>query len=210
MNEYQIPPILTRIGKAVSLLLHPLIIPLWASLLILFGNTLISSMPLGIKWFLLSVLTLNTLVAPAFCIGLLRIFRFIPDLKLSEPRQRLIPILIVLLGYVSCLAMLSDVAIAFLIRRFIFAAVGCAVLTLIITPFWKISLHMTSIGGLLALLTILNSSGLGHLPYMLALTVLLAGPLSSARILLGGHNFAQIIAGIVGGYAITYLVIKFF
>ena len=153
---------LTRLSQAISLLLHPLTIPLWAGILMLFGNTLMATMPLSIKWFFLAVLALNTLVAPALCIGLLRAFR-------------LIPILIVLLSYVSCLMMLSDVMMAFLIRRFLFAAMGCVVLTLIVTPFWKISLHMTSIGGLLALLTALNASGLGQFPYTLVLFILLAG-----------------------------------
>ena len=186
---------LTRLSQAISLLLHPLTIPLWAGILMLFGNTLMATMPLSIKWFFLAVLALNTLVAPALCIGLLRAFRLIPDLRLSEPRQRLIPILIVLLSYVSCLMMLSDVMMAFLIRRFLFAAMGCVVLTLIVTPFWKISLHMTSIGGLLALLTALNASGLGQFPYTLVLFILLAGLLGSARLWLGSHNLAQIAAG---------------
>ena len=140
---------------------------------------------------------------------MLRAFRLIPDLRLSEPRQRLIPILIVLLSYVSCLMMLSDVMMAFLIRRFLFAAMGCVVLTLIITPFWKISLHMTSIGGLLALLTALNASGLGQFPYTLVLFILLAGLLGSARLWLGSHNLAQIAAGLAGGYTIALLLILF-
>ena len=197
---------LTRLSQAISLLLHPLTIPLWAGILMLFGNTLMATMPLSIKWFFLAVLALNTLVAPALCIGLLRAFRLIPDLRLSEPRQRLIPILIVLLSYVSCLMMLSDVMMAFLIRRFLFAAMGCVVLTLIITPFWKISLHMTSIGGLLALLT---ASGLGQFPYTLVLFILLAGLLGSARLWLGSHNLAQIAAGLAGGYTIALLLILF-
>ena len=180
---------LTRLSQAISLLLHPLTIPLWAGILMLFGNTLMATMPL--------------------CIGLLRAFRLIPDLRLSEPRQRLIPILIVLLSYVSCLMMLSDVMMAFLIRRFLFAAMGCVVLTLIVTPFWKISLHMTSIGGLLALLTALNASGLGQFPYTLVLFILLAGLLGSARLWLGSHNLAQIAAGLAGGYTIALLLILF-
>ena len=195
---------LTRLSQAISLT-----IPLWAGILMLFGNTLMATMPLSIKWFFLAVLALNTLVAPALCIGLLRAFRLIPDLRLSEPRQRLIPILIVLLSYVSCLMMLSDVMMAFLIRRFLFAAMGCVVLTLIVTPFWKISLHMTSIGGLLALLTALNASGLGQFPYTLVLFILLAGLLGSARLWLGSHNLAQIAAGLAGGYTIALLLILF-
>ena len=39
---------LTRLSQAISLLLHPLTIPLWAGILMLFGNTLMATMPLSI------------------------------------------------------------------------------------------------------------------------------------------------------------------
>lgn len=154
---------LTKLSRCISMILHPLTIPMWAGILLMFGNTIMATLPINIKWFFLVVLALNTWGIPAFCIGMLRMFRLLPDLRLIEPRQRLIPMLIVLLGYISCLMMLSDVMTAFLIRRFLIAAIGCVLVGLIITPFWKISLHMISIGGLLALLCALHTAGLGQL-----------------------------------------------
>ena len=97
---------LNRLSRCISMILHPLTIPMWAGIILLFGNTLMASMPMNIKWFFLAVLALNTWGIPAFCIGMLRMFHLIPDLRLIEPRQRLIPMLIVLLGYISCLMML--------------------------------------------------------------------------------------------------------
>ena len=200
---------LNRLSRCISMILHPLTIPMWAGIILLFGNTLMASMPINIKWFFLAVLALNTWGIPAFCIGMLRMFHLIPDLRLIEPRQRLIPMLIVLLGYVSCLMMLSDVMTAFLIRRFLVAAIGCALIGLIITPFWKISLHMISMGGLLALLCALQTAGLGQLYPLLLIFILLTGLLGSARLWFGSHNLAQVAAGFVTGFTVALLLIIF-
>ena len=100
----------------------------------------------------------------------------------------------------------------FLIRRFLFAALGCVLLTLIVTPFWKISLHMTAAGGLLAMLFILNFSGFGQFPYTLLMFILLIGALGSARLWLGSHNLGQVMAGFGGGFLIasaTILSLKY-
>ena len=117
--------------------------------------------------------------------------------------------LIVLLGYISCLMMLSDVMTAFLIRRFLVAAIGCALIGLIITPFWKISLHMISMGGLLALLCALQTAGLGQLYPLLLIFILLTGLLGSARLWFGSHNLAQVAAGFVTGFTVALLLIIF-
>ena len=65
---------LNRLSRCISMILHPLTIPLWAGIILLFGNTLMASMPINIKWFFLAVLALNTWGIPAFCIGMLRMF----------------------------------------------------------------------------------------------------------------------------------------
>ena len=200
---------LTKLSRCISMILHPLTIPMWAGILLMFGNTIMATLPINIKWFFLVVLALNTWGIPAFCIGMLRMFRLLPDLRLIEPRQRLIPMLIVLLGYISCLMMLSDVMTAFLIRRFLIAAIGCVLVGLIITPFWKISLHMISIGGLLALLCALHAAGLGQLYSTLLIFIVLAGLLGSARLWFGSHNLAQVVAGLAAGFIVALLLILF-
>lgn len=192
--------LLTRSSLAISFLFHPLIIPTWGAVLLFFGHSLMSALPIGIKWFLTGVIVLNTLVAPMLCIWLLKLFHLIPDLKLWEQRYRIIPLIIVLVSYLSCSLMLSDVMMALLLRRFLYAAMACVILVLIITPFWKISLHMTAMGGLLAFLSALNLTGLGVYSYTIVIFILLAGILASARLWLGSHNLWQVIAGFVGGY----------
>lgn len=200
---------LTHLSRTISFALHPLIVPTLAVIFMLFGHTVMSGISLGAKWFFVGIVALNTLVFPMLGVGLLRSLRVIPDLSLSEPRHRMIPMIIVALSYVSCAVMFSDVMMAFLIRRFLFAALGCVLLCMIVTPFWKISLHMTSIGGLLAMLFLINLSGFGQFAGLLLLFILLAGLLGSARLWLGYHNIWQVAAGVCGGFLITSGAILF-
>lgn len=200
---------LTRLSKTISFVLHPLIVPTWAVSLLLFGHTVMSGITMRSKGFFLAIVLLNTWIIPALSIGLLRSLKLIPSLKLDEPRHRILPMIIVALSYVSCAFMLSDLMMAFLIRRFLFAAMGCVLFTLIITPFWKISLHMTAAGGLVAMLFILNLSGFGQLSYTLLAFILLTGALGSARLWLGYHNLWQVTAGFIGGFLIASTTILF-
>lgn len=201
--------LLTRLSKTISYALHPLVVPTLAVLLLLFGHTVMSGISVRAKGFFVAIVILNTLVIPALSIALLRSLRLIPDLSLSEPRHRIIPMLIVALSYVACAFMLSDLMMAFLIRRFLFAALGCVLLVILVTPFWKISLHMTAAGGLLAMLFLVNLSGFGQFAYTLLAFVLLAGLLGSARLWLGSHNIWQVTAGVGGGFLIASLAILF-
>ena len=191
------------LSRAISYALHPLTVPTIAALLLLFGPTVMANLPVEARWFIAAVVLLNTLILPAFSLAVLKLFGGLSDLRLSEPRQRLIPILIVLLSYVSCLMMLSDVMMAFLIRRFLFAAMGCVVLTLIVTPFWKISLHMTAAGGLLGMMIVMNYTGLAQFRTTLIVLTVLTGALGSARLQLGSHSLAQVGAGAAAGVAVT-------
>ena len=201
--------LLTRLSQTISYALHPLIVPTWAVLLLLFGHTIMSGISLQVKGFFVAIVLLNTMIIPALCIALLRSLKLIPDWSLNEPKHRIIPMLVVAVGYISCAVMLSKLIMAFLIRRFVFAALGCVLLTLIVTPFWKISLHMTAAGGLLAMLFILNFSGFGQFPYTLLMFIVLAGALGSARLWLGSHNLAQVAAGFGGGFLISSVTILF-
>ncbi len=201
--------LLTRLSRTLSYLLHPLLIPTLGVFLLVYGQTVMGGISPRVKWFFLSIVFLNTFVIPLLGIGLLKTLRLIPDLSLSEPRQRILPIVIVAVGYLCCAWMLRDVAMAFLIQRFLFAALACLALTALVTPFWKISLHMTAIGGLLAMLALLNFSGFGQFPYTLLSFLLLAGMLGSARLWLGSHNLLQVAAGFCGGFLIASLTILY-
>jgi len=81
-------------------------------------------------------------------------------------------------------------------------------LALIITFFWKISLHMAGISGVIGGLLILSIKfGLGISPFLL-IAIVAAGFVASARLYLNAHNPSQIFVGFAIGF-IPMIIIPF-
>ena len=83
---------------------------------------------------------------------------------------------------------------------------GCRIITL----FWKISLHMTSIGGVLGMLFSMCVTGLGNLQYALIVFLILAGILAGVRLQMGCHTPLQIAAGLLLGFFLTTGIVLLF
>ena len=74
---------------------------------------------------------------------------------------------------------------------------------------WKISLHLTGMGAVVALLVVMNVVGVGNMLVPLMVAILCAGALASARLYLGCHNGWQVLAGFCGGFAVSVLAVLF-
>ncbi len=198
-----------KLAAGLSGLMHPFLVPLYAVMILLFGQTYMALVPLRLKLFFLAVVGLNTLLIPALFILLLKGLRVLPDLSLRTRRERLLPMLVVAGCYLACIYMMKDVMAAFYIRRFLIAALGCVLLALVVTYFWQISLHMIASGGLLAMLVVANVSGFGRLVVPLLIALLFTGALASARLWLGKHNTLQVAMGFLGGFAVAFILLLF-
>ena len=198
-----------RAGQSLSMVLHPFLIPTYAMLILLFGGTVLSHIPFSLKGFFMAIIVTNTVLLPAVAIWILKLFGLLRSLSLRERSDRIVPIAIVALSYFLCAMMLSGVTGAFLLRRFLFAAMACVLLAFFVNFYWKISLHMIAMGGLVAMLVLMNVSGFGQLPATTLLVLVLAGALGSARLGLGSHNLAQVAAGFFGGFTLALLTILF-
>lgn len=200
---------LTKASQALSFALHPLVLPTLGVMLLVFGDSILSSIPPSIKWFFVGAVFMNTFVIPSFSVGLLHTFKIIPDLSLSNPKYRLIVMAVIGVSYAMCLMMLSNLIVAFMIKRFIYAALATLIATAVVTYFWKVSLHMAAMGSMLSMILILNVSGFSQSYSFTLLFILLCGLLASARLCLGRHNWLQIAAGFFCGFTISALTLLF-
>ena len=89
------------------------------------------------------------------------------------------------------------------------AAACCEVMCLVVSLYWKISLHLTAMGAVVALLVVMNIAGVGDMMVPLMIAILCAGALASARLYLGCHNGQQVLAGFCGGFAVAALAVLF-
>lgn len=195
----------TRLSRALSWLLHPFVVPLYVLGFMLLTDGFLSRLPASIKSYLAWIVVLYAAIVPMLSIAFMRGLGLLKNFGLHSQRSRLLPLLVGAISYVLCAITLSDVAVATIIRKFVLAAACCEVLALIVTPFWKISLHLICMGGVTAVFTLLSVAGAGQHFWALVATILLSGALASARLHLGAHNPSQIAVGYFGGLVVAML-----
>ena len=200
----------TLLSRGISWVLHPFLVPTYTVLVLLFGDTIMSNIATGLKWFFVLMVSLNTLVIPAILIALMRTFGVLGSLSLQQRRERVIPLAVVAVCYLICALMISNILVAFLIRKFLFAAFGCVLVALVVNFWWKISLHLTAAGGAVAVLLIVAISRFGDLTGTVIGAILLSGLLASVRLWMGSHTPAQVAAGFFGGFTAAALVMLAF
>ena len=195
----------TRLSRALSWVLHPFVVPLYVVAFMLLTDGFLSRLPASVKSYLAWVVMLYAAIVPMLSISFMRALGLLKDLGLHSQRSRLLPLVVGVVSYLLCAVTLSDVAVAALVRKFVLAAAYCEMLALVVTPFWKISLHSICMGGVTAMSTLLSVAGAGQYFWALVVSILLSGALASARLHLGAHNPWQVAAGYFGGLAVAML-----
>lgn len=198
-----------RLSRILSLALHPLLLPAYLVAILLFARTAYAAYPAGIKFYLMWVVVLFTLILPVLTIAVLRSLGKLADYRLATRRERIVPLAVGVVCYLLCAVTLAKIPSAMLMRRMMLAAAACEALCFVVTLRWKISLHLTGMGAAVSLFTILCVAGIGHLFWVLVAAVVGSGMLASARLCLGSHNGSQVLAGFAGGFVVTALVMLF-
>lgn len=194
----------TKLSHGISWALHPFLLPLYM-MTVLLTLTAFAHYPSGVKFYLLWVVVLYTMIIPLLMMGVLRSLGRISDYRIDDRRERLLPLLVGAVCYVLCAVTIAKIPSAVFLRKFMLAAACCEALCLVVSLRWKISLHLTGMGALVALLVVMNLVGVGSMLVPLAVAILCAGALASARLYLGCHTGAQVLAGFCGGFAVAAL-----
>lgn len=196
-------------ARIISILFHPFVIPLYAVLMLLYGNTFISIFPARVKLYIIIATVMCTMVLPAVLISLASKLGMISSLSLDSRKDRAVPMLILAICYVLCSYTLSSHLVLQIINQVILGGLIAMGVCFVVTLFWKISLHMTAIGGLVGLMISVNLLRLGYMPFTLSLLFFAAGLLGSSRLYLGKHNVWQVLAGFLTGFITMFLIMRF-
>lgn len=198
-----------KLAKFLSIVLHPVLMPTYALILIFRQSTYFSySVSPEAKLALFSIIILNTLLLPVIISYILVKKKWIKSLEMQKREERLMPyitnlVLILLSSYMIFKLKLPRVF--FLLTLGAAAAVAVAI---IINIKWKISIHMIGIGGLVGTFFGMSAFLLVDLRMMIIACLLIAGLLGVARITLGAHRPSQIYAGFLAGFICEYLFLN--
>ena len=149
-----------KIATGISWVLHPFLLPVYL-MAVLLTMTAFSHYPPNVKFYLLWVVALYAIVIPLLSLGVLRSLGRISDYRIDDRRERFLPLLVGAVCYVLCAITIAKIPSAIFLRKFMVAAACCEVLCLVVSFYWKISLHLTGMGAVVALLVVMNVVGVG-------------------------------------------------
>ena len=134
-----------KIATGISWVLHPFLLPVYL-MAVLLTMTAFSHYPPNVKFYLLWVVALYAIVIPLLSLGVLRSLGRISDYRIAARRERFLPLLVGAVCYVLCAITIAKIPSAIFLRKFMVAAACCEVLCLVVSFYWKISLHLTGMG----------------------------------------------------------------
>ncbi len=196
-----------RVCRILSAAMLPLLVPFYVTLLLLWGDTVIAFMPLSVKWYYAALVFMITALIPCLSILSMRSLGMIHSVMLEERDGRSLPIASYALCCAICAYIIGSSPLTFLVVRLLWGAAGCSVVALAVNRWWKISIHMTGAGGMVAMLALVDYAGFGNLFWWLCGAIILAGAVGSARLYLGSHTPAQVAAGFLNGLIVTAIAI---
>ena len=204
MNEKR----LRTASRIISGIFNPFIIP-FGGFLVLFLFSYLRIMPFQYKLIVLAVVYCFTILMPMLTIFLFQKINGWGIKELSHREKRFIPYILTIMAYVFCLLMMYKLNLPRYMSGIILATLIAMVICIFINLKWKISEHMTGmggvVGGLIAFSFLFNYNPVWWLCFFL----LIAGMLGTSRIILKQHTLGQVLSGFVVGvicavYGILY------
>ena len=198
----------TRLAQIISVIFQPLLMPtILFAILLTYTPTLMGAFPPEVRWRLLVVISLLTFGIPVVSLLIFRSTKWISDLSLTNRKERFVPFLFILSFYaVSTYLMVTNLSQIILLVNMIYLTMGLLVASIIITLFWKISIHSAAIAATSGFLCVLEflypNSGL-FLPMLISLVC--TGATMTARLQLRVHTLAQVVAGASLGFAVSII-----
>jgi membrane-associated phospholipid phosphatase len=184
-----------------------MLMPLLGIFIIFNSGTHLSFVSFDAQRVIYITVMLATFILPASLLPLFYQFRIIQTFNMQTARERLFPLIVTAVFNYLGLVLLRKMGLSGVINNFLTASLLALTMSAVITTFWKISLHMLGLGGVVGLIIALAIRYNLDLTLYLTLLLMVAGITGSARLDLGAHKPSQIYAGFLLGAIITSVTI---
>ena len=147
----------------------------------------------------LGMILINTILFPVILLLLLKGLGFISSIYLHNVKERVIPLIGVMVFYFWPYLVAKNVHAPFPARVLLLGNFWGITVVFLITIFMKISMHTSGIGSLLGFVFVLMLSTHSFLPLPLAAALVAALLVGWARYQAGAHNKSELIIGYAMG-----------
>ncbi len=184
-------------SKILSYCFHPLTIPTWMVLLLLYSNPfLFAGMPSGLA---IAIVWVNTFMFPAISILMMRKLGLVDSIEVPDHKQRIIPLVATIIFYVWAYLALRKTNFPYLMGVFMMGTLVSIFISFFINVFYKLSLHMVGMGGALTAVLFIILFSQTDISYIFLALVVLTGAVASARLYLDAHTLQEVYAGFMVG-----------
>jgi hypothetical protein len=196
-------------AKIISIIFHPLLMPVYGYLII-FSVPVLGYLPFEVKRLILFIVLINNVLLPLSLFPFLKYRNIISSWLVSSRTERMIPLLFTTLLYATTSYIMFRFPIPAFLKSYIFAIFFLS-LAVSIIYFWKtISIHSAAAGALSALVLILSFKLYSPLIVYLVAVILISGLSLSARLRLQYRTPAEVWSGFLTGFCIVGLYLWFF
>lgn len=210
MNNIETKDFSGKLAQIISIIFHPLLIPVYGLIIIFSAPTLFGYLPFTVKKFLLFIVLINNVLFPISLLPFLRYRNIISSWTIFKREERTVPLVISTVLYSTTSFIIFRFPIPVFLKSFIFAVTFVSLIVTIINLRWKISLHSVAAGSLLALVLLLSFKMYTPLVWYLVSAVLAVGLVLSSRLRLDFHNPRQVWFGFLTGFLGLSLFMLFF
>jgi hypothetical protein len=195
------------IALFISVVFQPLLVPTLVFGLILFLVPEASSIPDSFKGRIILLIVLSTLAIPMVTIFGLRLSGTLKSIHMVDIKDRIIPFLITTIYFLLTTYFLHDKSELDPILWQVLSVISISIVGLtLVTFFWKMSAHMTGMGGLLASVVVLSMKfPTFHALYPLLGAIILSGIVCTARLYLNAHRPLETYLGFAYGFVLCFI-----
>ncbi len=195
---------LRTLANIVSYIFHPIFMPtIMAIALYLLSPVAFKSLTPEILKFRLGTVVLLTVFFPLFSVVLMKKLDFIQSIHMRDPKDRIIPLITIMIFYFWVQQVFSNLKDSpAIIKILMLGAFWGIILLFLVSIFFKVSMHATAAGGMVGILTVLLFTSQVNMLAPLLVSLVLAGIIGSARLILGEHRPPEIWVGYVLGFVV--------
>jgi len=197
----------TGIARLISLTMHPMLVTTYALIILLSLQAyFVVAIPSKVKWMMVVLVFILTGLLPMLLALLMARLGIIKSLHLEQREERIWPFIITAIFYYLAFYLLRQLDLSPVFMVFMLGAFVTVVVGLLVTFFWKISVHMIGMGGMVGAFTGLSLKMMIDIPLVIMVLIMLSGLTGFARLKLQAHTPMQVLGGFISGFVIfTFL-----
>jgi hypothetical protein len=197
-------------ARIISIIFHPLLMPVYGVAIIFSAPTLYAYIPFEIKRLVVLIVLVNNVLLPLSLIPFFVHSRMISSWSMDERQDRVIPLIINSTLYIITAYIFFRFTVPHFLKSYVFTVASLSLIVTLINLKWKISLHSVGAGLLLSLVLMLSIRMYTPLIWYIIPSGIAAGFVLSSRLKLNIHTPWQVWCGFFTGALVFSLLITLF